>query len=293
VTAPGPAPGPPAPDAQKDQKHQPAVGVAPGTPRSPAAAAQLHRFEERMALPLVLAAVLPILMWLVDRRALVAAAVYIVTWVIFVVDLTVHMRLLNRYVHTRRGRFDFAVVVLTGPWTLVPVLGQSKFLIVVRLARVARLVLVTRHARRLAGQLGRAALVFGAVVLACSYIAYHAERVVNAEFKNYADALWWAVVTICTVGYGDITPVTTEGRWAGVVLMVTGIGIIGALAGSLASFLRLTPPGPTPTPATSTHVETLTEEIAALRADLGSLKTHLDHLASHAQGTDDDPSPRT
>ena len=166
------------------------------------------------------------------------------------------MRLLNRYLHTHRGRFDLAVVVLTGPWVFVPVLEQSKFLIAVRLARVARLVLVTKHVRRLVEQLGRAALVFVAVVLACSYIAYQAERVVNSEFKDYADALWWAVVTICTVGYGDITPITAEGRWAGVVLMVTGIGIIGALAGSLASFLRLAPPpSPTscrrPTPPTS------------------------------------------
>ncbi len=251
-----------------------------------------------MSLPLVLAAVLPILMWLLDRRAVVAGVVYVVTWVVFIVDLTVHMRLLNRYLRTHRGRFDLAVVVLTGPWVFIPFLEQSKFLIVVRLARVARLVLVTKHVRRLVERLGRAALVFGAVVLACSYIAYQAERLVNPEFEDYADALWWAVVTICTVGYGDITPVTAEGRWAGVVLMVTGIGIIGALAGSLASFLRLAPPAPIPTPAVTAalgvaHVESLTEEIASLRADLGSLQTHLDGLAVQAQRPGDDPSPGT
>ena len=246
-----------------------------------------------MALPLVLAAVLPILMWMVDRRSVVAGVVYIVTWVVFVVDLAVHMRLLNRYLHTHRGRFDLAVVVLTGPWVFIAALDQSKFLIVVRLARVARLVLVTKHVRRLFEQLGRAALVFLAVVLSCSYIAYQAERLVNPEFKSFADALWWAVVTICTVGYGDITPITTAGRWAGVILMVTGIGIIGALAGSLASFLRLAPAASTSPAAVTTHVETLTEEIAALRADLGSLKTHLDRLASKAQGADDDRSRDT
>ena len=119
----------------------------------------------------------------------------------------------------------------------------------------------------------------------------------NSEFKDYADALWWAVVTICTVGYGDITPVTAAGRWAGVILMVTGIGIIGALAGSLSSFLRLAPSAPTSTAtashgatAATTHVETLTEEIAALRADLGSLKTHLDRLATRTEGSDDEPA---
>jgi voltage-gated potassium channel len=265
-----------------------------GTPRSPAAAATLHRFEGVMTLPLVLSAVIPVLMWLVDRRSIVATLIYLVSWVVFVVDLAVHMRLLHRYLHTGRGRFDLVVVVLTGPWVFIPGLAGSRFVIVVRLARVARLALVTRHARLLVQQLGRAAVVFIAIVLACSYIAYHAERVVNSEFKNYADALWWAVVTICTVGYGDITPVTAEGRWAGVVLMVTGIGIIGALAGSLAGFLRLAP-GSTTSPATAaiTHVENLAGEIALLRADLVSLETHLERLAAQAQAQDpeDDPSP--
>ena len=64
------------------------------------------------------------------------------------------MRLLNRYLHTHRGRFDLVVVVLTGPWVFIGALGQSKFLVVVRLARVARLLLVTKHARRLVEQLG-------------------------------------------------------------------------------------------------------------------------------------------
>jgi voltage-gated potassium channel len=270
------------------------VDAVAGTPRSPEAAARLHRFEEVMALPLVLAAVLPILMWLVDRRSVVAAVIYIVTWIVFVVDLAVHMRLLNRYLHTHRGRFDLVVVVLTGPWVFVPVLDQSKFLIAVRLARVARLVLVTKHVRRLVQQLGRAALVFLAVVLACSYIAFQAERAVNPEFEDYADALWWAVVTICTVGYGDITPVTAAGRWAGVILMITGIGIIGALAGSLASFLRLAPVASAPAAtAVTTHVDTLPDEIAALRADLGSLETHLNRLARRTEGADDDPFAAT
>ncbi len=89
-------------------------------------------------------------------------------------------------------------------------------------------------------QLGRA-FVVGVAVVVCSDIAHHAERETNIELKSFTDSLGWAVVTICAVGYGDISPQTATGRWAGVVLMITGIGIIGALAGSLASFLRLAP----------------------------------------------------
>ncbi|MDQ6837670.1 MAG: ion transporter [Actinomycetota bacterium] len=265
----------------------------PGQPRSPAAAERLARFESAMQLPLVLASVLPILQWLGHRRSSLGAGIILASWMIFVVDLVVHMRLLERYVHTWRGRFDLGIVVITGPWSFLPALADSGFLAVVRLARVARLVFVTKHARRLVEQLGRAFVVGAAMVFVCSDIAYHAEKATNTEFKTYADSLWWAVVTICTVGYGDITPHTPTGRWAAVVLMITGIGIIGALAGSLASFLRLTPGGvprgapsgaaPPLLPSGAVPVDRLpvditAEEITSLRSRLRELDDHLERL---------------
>ena len=51
------------------------------------------------------------------------------------------------------------------------------------------------------------------------------------------DAIWWGLVTITTVGYGDFYPVTTFGRLTGIFVMFAGIGIIGALASILASLL--------------------------------------------------------
>ncbi|KRO18156.1 ion channel [Lacticaseibacillus saniviri] len=57
------------------------------------------------------------------------------------------------------------------------------------------------------------------------------------ENVGYADALWWAVVTATTVGYGDISPHTVLGRIAAVVLMVNGIGIISALTSAITTYL--------------------------------------------------------
>ena len=59
----------------------------------------------------------------------------------------------------------------------------------------------------------------------------------DANITTGGDALWWAIVTITTVGYGDFYPVTTLGREVGVVVMFAGVGIIGALASILASIL--------------------------------------------------------
>ena len=59
----------------------------------------------------------------------------------------------------------------------------------------------------------------------------------GANIKTGGDALWWAIVTITTVGYGDFYPITSLGRLTAVFVMVSGIGIIGALASILASVL--------------------------------------------------------
>ena len=59
----------------------------------------------------------------------------------------------------------------------------------------------------------------------------------DANIKTGGDAIWWGIVTLTTVGYGDSFPVTFLGRLTGVSVMLAGIGIIGALASILASML--------------------------------------------------------
>jgi len=58
----------------------------------------------------------------------------------------------------------------------------------------------------------------------------------SANIRTAGDAFWWSVSTITTVGYGDVYPVTPEGRILAMVLMVSGIGLFGILSGLAASF---------------------------------------------------------
>jgi hypothetical protein len=163
---------------------------------------------------------------------------------VFVLDFVVHERLLRRYLSTRRGVFDLAIVLLTAPWFLLPgSVAGGGIVVVLRLARVARLVISSRGARQLFDRLGRVALVAGSVTFAGAVAAYYAEHPVNPEFATFGDSLWWAIVTLTTVGYGDIVPETTTGRIAAVMIMITGVAVLGLLAGSLASFFRLQPDG--------------------------------------------------
>src|SRR5262249_37901948 len=128
--------------------------------------------------------------------------------------------------------------------------------------------------------------VAGGVVVLGSLVAYHAEHPTNPGFATIGDALWWGIVTLTTVGYGDIVPKTTTGRWAAVVIMFTGIAVLGLLAGSLASFFRLDngtasseppagEPAGTATPPPDAALQALTTEVSALRQQVEALTARL------------------
>jgi voltage-gated potassium channel len=111
----------------------------------------------------------------------------------------------------------------------------------------------------------------------------------DANIVTGGDSLWWAVVTITTVGYGDYYPTTALGRLTAVFVMFAGVGIIGALASILASIL-VPPPEPTeassedasataatPTPDAPAlgQVGDVAAELAAIRAELAALRSAL------------------
>ena len=67
------------------------------------------------------------------------------------------------------------------------------------------------------------------VATAMSVIAAVIERLIDPAFDDIGIALWWAVTTVTTVGYGDIVPESPAGRAAASVLMLTGLALIPTL----------------------------------------------------------------
>jgi voltage-gated potassium channel len=62
------------------------------------------------------------------------------------------------------------------------------------------------------------------------------EKASGGNIVSGEDALWWAITTMTTVGYGDRFPITSEGRLVAVVLMAAGVGVFGTLSGLVASW---------------------------------------------------------
>jgi voltage-gated potassium channel len=105
----------------------------------------------------------------------------------------------------------------------------------------------------------------GLVIIAATVVA-SVEGGEGASIHSFADALWWAVVTITTVGYGDMVPLTLAGRAIAFVLMIGGIAFFSGVTANLASFLIKGKD------TDKKAIEQLVKEIEGLRKDMSELR---------------------
>ncbi len=218
--------------------------------------------------------------------------------VIFLIDFAFNLsgaKPRRAYFITQRGWLD-----LLGS---IPSLGFLPLTALLRLARLSRL---TRITRLLGGQAGKdlvldvlrnrsqyatfiTILLAGMVLSVASILVLQEEsRSPGANITTGGDAIWWGIVTITTVGYGDYYPVTTLGRITAVFVMFAGIGIIGALASILASLL-VSPatsdePAAEETPQSQPELQPETEAGLAATSTTGSIAEELAGLRAEMAG---------
>ena len=195
-----------------------------------------RRYEELSQWPLVLLALLFVAAyaWGVLRPDLphpllvTLRVVTVVAWPVFLVDYVLRLALADhRWRFVRQNWVDGLAVLL-------PLLRPLRVLSLVRVARVLDRRLTTSLHGRVAAYVTMTASL---VVFMASLAVYDAERSApGASITSYGDAVWWALTTITTVGYGDEYPVTGEGRLVAVLLMVSGIALLGVVTAAVASW---------------------------------------------------------
>jgi voltage-gated potassium channel len=170
-----------------------------------------------------------IVLWPNDDYNTLFLAVMIVVWLLFAADYVIKIVLAERRAEYAAHHVpDLIAVILPFLRPVVQLTHQNSIFF-----------------RRQTGAPQRTRIVMLATAFAVLFVysmalaVYDVEHEVpGATMKSFGDALWWACVTLFTVGYGDITPVTVPGRLYAVMLMVGGIAIIGTASAVVVSYLN-------------------------------------------------------
>lgn len=191
-------------------------------------------------LVLVFLMVLPIL-WYLDQQKiqLIDNWIEFGSWLIWGVLLAEFLLMLglvrNRKRYLQQNWLNLPILLLTFPM----ILGEVPYAILLRLLQF---ILIARYFSELLGimrrflhynQLGAIGIGFIASIL-ISGILIHS---IDPNISRLEDGLWWALVTMTTLGYGDVVPVSTEGRIFGAVVVLLGAVFFSMFTANMAAFL--------------------------------------------------------
>jgi voltage-gated potassium channel len=121
-------------------------------------------------------------------------------------------------------------------------LRAGRALRLIRLLRILRAFRSTKHLfnhifkNKIQGTFTTVSVIAVLMIIFSAITILQFEDAPNSNIKSAEDALWWAYVTITTVGYGDKFPVTMEGRIIAAILMTVGVGLFGTFTGFLSSW---------------------------------------------------------
>jgi voltage-gated potassium channel len=231
-----------------------------------------------LALVMIPLIVLPLVTNLSPGTESVVLAIDYLIWAVFAAEYAIKLYLApNRRQFVARHIPDLIIV-------LVPMLRPLRVMRSVRLLRLLRLALLTglaakglREARNILRRRGLNWVLLIVLVLnliAAAVVLEFERGNPDANIDSYPDALWWAVTTITTVGYGDRFPMSPAGRGIAVVLMIAGIAMFGVITASIAAYF----------------VEQKAEEDLAGRLD--QIMERLDRIETRLINQDEQPRER-
>ena len=170
-------------------------------------------------------------------------------WLAFTIEWCLRIRRAEswrKYAFSFVGVVDVLAILPLWLFTGLDLKALRAFRLFRLLRSTAKLAAHSKAAARLARAFGfardQAGALFtgtGVLVVTAGLGMYNLEHAAQPEvFGSVLDGLWWSVVTLTAVGYGDVYPVTAGGKILATVAMFAGIGVIGAACGIMADALR-------------------------------------------------------
>jgi len=251
---------------------------------------RLERFERHMALPMLLlslillfALILPAITSLDQTQWLLLAIIDKTLWFLFAVEYGIRLYLAeNRRHFLRTNLIDLFIIAL-------PLLRPLRLLAgtrALRALRIVRIITVGMRSSKIGTRLvtlravSAIVIVLGLLVTILALAVYLLEaHIPGSRIHTVGDAFWWGIVTLCTVGYGDLYPITTGGRIAASILMISGTCLTGLITAVLASIfveksnaLEFEP-----------HLRALEEHLSRMESAIADIERHREALKGHLQ----------
>lgn len=185
-------------------------------------------------------------------------------WLIFFIDYVVRLLLANNKREFIKDNF----------FDLLSIIPASSLFYFFRIAQIGRTLQLLKLLRimRLVGFTGRLGTFFERneflyyLYISIAVIIVGAAMFCISEKTSFDNALWWAITTATTIGYGDVVPKTGIGRAAAIILMFLGIGFIGMLTSTINEFFA------------KKDEQELADQLTKIQAENHELKAELDEI---------------
>ncbi|WP_210395402.1 potassium channel family protein [Motiliproteus sediminis] len=201
--------------------------------------AEAQRWGHLLEIPMLFVAIWILISWYLEHKGMITPEMGLMTdvviWLMFVVETIVLARLVDnptRYLkHNWLNLFIIAagVPILWGHSNMAPMLRTLRMLILLRL-----LLRISGDARALLARhnLGTTLMVSFVVLLMSGFIIAGIDPAIKTPWQG----IWWAWVTVTTVGYGDVVPSSWTGKAFAALLILMGIGLFSMLTASFSAF---------------------------------------------------------
>ena len=212
------------------------IGLAGVDPNETAIALKNAR---RLEWPMVLMAIWIIIEWYLQAKGAVPDSIVLITdwiiWGFFLFETTLLTSLVRDKKYYLVGNWVNLIIIILGfplLWEEYPAAGVLRALRLIVMAGI--LIHISGTARRILAKnhLGTTLFVGFIITVMSGFLIAGLDPAIKSPW----DGIWWAWVTVTTVGYGDVVPESTEGRLFGSFLILMGIGIFSMLTASFSAF---------------------------------------------------------